>query len=85
MSFSSTARTGVLAIVLAGAMTLGVGAAKPAVAWGETLEDLQAKVEQTNDALSAANDKVAIPARIKHTSFLIPFFIWSSSSADLFI
>lgn len=59
MSFSSTARTGVLAIVLAGAMTLGVGAAKPAVAWGETLEDLQAKVEQTSDALSAANDKVA--------------------------
>ena len=59
MSFSSTARTGVLAIALAGAMTLGVGAAKPAVAWGETLEDLQAKVEQTNDALNTANDKVA--------------------------
>ena len=40
-------------------MAVGIGAARPTIAWGDTLDDLEAKVEQTNDELTAANDKVA--------------------------
>jgi peptidoglycan hydrolase CwlO-like protein len=40
-------------------MAIGIGAVRPAVALGETLDDLEAKVEQTNDELTTANDKVA--------------------------
>ncbi|WP_242622266.1 hypothetical protein [Olsenella sp. Marseille-P4559] len=58
MSFPSTARTGALVIALVGAITLGAGAARPAIAWGDTLDDLQAKVGETNEALDTANDKV---------------------------
>lgn len=39
-------------------MAVGIGAARPTIAWADTLEDLEAKVEQTNDELTAANDKV---------------------------
>lgn len=40
-------------------MAVGIGVARPTIAWGDTLDDLEAKVEQTNDELTAANDKVA--------------------------
>lgn len=40
-------------------MAVGIGAARPTIAWGDTLDDLETKVEQTNDELTAANDKVA--------------------------
>ena len=59
MSLSSTTRSGVLALALACTMAVGIGAARPTIAWGDTLDDLEAKVEQTNDELTAANDKVA--------------------------
>ena len=58
MSFSSSTRNGAIALALACTLAVGMGAARPAVTLGETLDDLEAKVEQTNDELTAANDKV---------------------------
>ena len=40
-------------------MAIGVSTARPTVAWGDTLDDLEAKVEQTNNELNTANEKVA--------------------------